>query len=257
MTWKQINTKRLKYERRYKRKVYNALMAQLADVLGELNIGNVTVITEKINTIVSNNLLKKTFYDIYNDTGWDFYREQIFQKGIEDVERSLWDETFQKVIEAETGMRITMITDYSKELLQNLSKDILRRGQEQGLGIYEMERMMRRELTDEFRRMSRYRSLRIVQTEVMSASNFATMKAGENSGLSMRKVWMTAPMGLAKNERHTLYEPDLGRQRPAKGEPFRFGQYEMQYPGDPNGGAENVINCRCALSWEPVENSIL
>jgi hypothetical protein len=136
------------------------------------------------------------------------------------------------------------------------AKETLRAGQERGLGIMELERLMRESLTTEFQQMSRMRSLRIVQTEVMSAGNFATLQAGEHSGLSMRKVWLTAPVGVAKTERHTNYEPGLGQQRPAKGQPFNVGGAMMQYPGDPAGGPENVINCRCNMSWEPVENSL-
>ena len=254
MTWRQTITLRRKYERLHKAKIFKALIEQLNDVLKEVNVGVLDVLPEKINTIVNNNSIKKAFYNLYNDVGWEFYQRTKFRK--DNIERSLWDLTFERVIEAETGMRITLITDYSKELLMDISKQVLRTGQEQGLGIMDMERLLRETLTTDFTRMARMRSLRIVQTEVMSASNFATLKAGEESGLQMRKVWLTAPMGVSKNERHTLLEPDLGRQRPRKGEMFNVNGSMMEYPGDPNGGAENVINCRCSLSWEPIENAI-
>lgn len=257
MTWRDTNRRRKKYERRHKGKIYKALMQQLTDVLTEVNAGILDILPEKINTIVSNNSVKTAFYNLYNDVGWEFFQSARFRKSIEDIERSLWDEVFEKWVEKETGERITLITDYSKELLRNIVKEVIRKGQEQGLGVMEMERLLRETLTSEFRQMSRLRALRIVQTEVMSASNFATLQAGEQSGIEMRKVWMTAPVGVAKTERHTNYEPELGNQRPRKGEPFRFGGVEMQYPGDPSGGPENCINCRCALSWEPVENMIL
>lgn len=254
MTWRQTIILRRKYIRLHKAKIFKALQEQLNDVLSEVNPGVLDVLPEKIKTIVSNNSIKKAFYNLYNDVGWTFYQQTKFRK--DNIERSLWDLTFEKLVEEETGIRITLITDYSKELLMNTAKEVLRTGHEQGLGILEMERLMREQLSDEFTRMSRMRSLRIVQTEVMSASNFATLKAGEDSGLQMRKVWMTAPIGVAKTERHTLLEPGLGQQRPRKGEMFDVGGVQMEYPGDERGGAENVINCHCALSWEPIENMI-
>jgi len=255
MTWRQIERYRRKYERIHKRKIYDALMQQLKDLLEEINPGVLDIIPEKINSVVSDNSVKKAFYNLYNDVGWIFFRSLRFKKDlIDDIERSIWDEVFEKWIEAETGMRIGLITDYSKEVLMNAAKEALRVGQEQGLGVLEMERFLRESLTSEYQVMSRMRSLRIVQTEVMSASNFATLQAGEQSGIQMRKVWMTAPVGIAKTERHTLYEPGLGQQRPAKGQPFILGEYRMMYPGDPSGGSENCINCRCAMSWEPIEN---
>jgi hypothetical protein len=253
MTWKQIERIRRKYERIHKRKIFNALQEQLKDVLKEVNVGILDVLPQKINTIVSDKSIKKAFYNLYNDVGWEFY--QTGRKSLDDeVERSLWDQTFEKVIEAETGSRITFITDYSKEILMNTAKDVLRIGQEQGLGVMEMERLLRERLTTDFTRFSRLRSLRIVQTEVMSASNYATMKAGNESGLNMLKVWLTAPIGVAKTERHAVI-PGLDGQKRRKGEPFNVGGVMMQYPG--NGPADQVINCRCSLSWEPIEDSLI
>lgn len=253
MTWKETIRLRSRFERIHKRKIYDALMEQLKDVLTEINPGVLDVMDQKIITIVSNNSIKKAFYNLYNDVGWTFYRSFKVTKSLEDIERSLWDQTFEKVIEQETGERITLITDYSKEILINAAREALRQGQLDGLGTLEMERIMRRALTTEFQKMARYRSLRIVQTEVMSASNFATLQAGTHSGLNMRKVWLTAPFGIAKTERHNEYQPGLGQQRPERGQPFNVGGVMMQYPGDPSGGASQIINCRCCLSWEPIE----
>lgn len=255
MTWKEITRLRNKFERLHKRKIYDALMDQLREVLKEINPGVLDMLDQKIPTIVSNNSVKKAFYNLYNDVGWTFYRANRFKKSLDDVtERSLWDMTFEKVIEAATGERITLITDYSKEILMQTAKEVLRQGQLDGLGILEMERIMRKTLSSEFQRMARYRSLRIVQTEVMTAANFATNKAGHESGLNMRKRWLTAPVGIAKTERHNEYQPGLGNQRPKDGQPFNVGGVMMQYPGD--GPPEQVINCRCSLSWEPIERDL-
>jgi hypothetical protein len=231
-------------------------MEQLKDVLREIGPGVLDVLPQKINSVVGNNSIKKAFYNLYSDVGWTFYREQKFKKSLsEDIERSLWDQWFEKIIEQETGTRITLITDYSKEILINAARKALKSGQEQGLGMLETERLLRESLTDEFRTMARMRSLRIVQTEVMSASNFATMKSGMDSGLQMNKVWLTAPIGIAKNERHATI-PGLDGQKRRKEEDFNVDGVPMAYPGDPKGGAENVINCRCSLSWEPIEDNL-
>jgi len=250
MTWKEIERLRRRFERIHKRNIYNALMEQLKDVLNEIGPGVLDILPEKIKTIVSNKSIRIAFNKLYSDVGWTFYRSHKFSK--QDVERSLWDQWFENFIEAEVGDRITLITDYSKEILMAKAKEILARGEAQGLGILEMERMMRKELTSEFQKMARYRSLRIVQTEVMTASNFATYRAGADSGLTMMKVWLTAPVGVAKTERHAVIEGLDGQER-RKEQMFNVGGVEMMYPGDARGGPENVINCRCSLSWKPME----
>lgn len=37
---------------------------------------------------------------------------------------------------------------------------------------------------------------------------------------------------------------------------FRVGKARLQYPGDPSGPPEEVINCRCYIAWEPNYNQL-
>jgi hypothetical protein len=30
---------------------------------------------------------------------------------------------------------------------------------------------------------------------------------------------------------------------------FKVGEYDMSQPGDPKGGAEEIINCRCTIAF--------
>lgn len=249
MTWKETERLRRRLERVHRRPVFLALMEQLNDVLKEVNPGVLDVLPEKINTIVSNKSVKKELYNIYRETGRLFYKRNK-KDLIDDLEDIIWDSYFESLLQGEVGSKITWITDYSKELLQNTARDVLKAGQEEGLGIMEMERMMREQLTDDFTRFARFRSLRIVQTEVMTASNYATYKSGVDSGLNMMKEWVTAPVGVAKTERHNDV-PGLNGQRRRQDEPFNVGGVSMMYPGD--GPADQVINCRCSLSWIPIE----
>ena len=245
MTWRQIERLRRKYERKYLKQIKEALSEQVTEVLEGLNAGSVLLFDQKIPSVIRNKKLIDVFNIIYKDVGWEFYNQ--FKRQKEDLERSLWDESYEAYVKESISKKVAMTSFYSVELLQKYTRQLIQQGMEEGLGILDIERLIRNELPKEFSKDTRWRSLRIAQTEVMSASNLANLKAGEDSGLIMRKRWHTAPFGIAKQERHNLY-PELQEQRPIKGEPFRFGGYEMQCPGDPNGGAENVINCRCFFS---------
>ena len=139
MTWQQIERTRKKYQRIYRKKVYDALLDQLEDVLKVISEGSLENLPEKINQVVSDKMIRKVFYNLYADVGWEFYRAFKMKKSIE---RSLWDEWIESIIEQETGMRITLITDYSKEILMATAKNVLKTGQDQGLGIMEMERQV-------------------------------------------------------------------------------------------------------------------
>lgn len=250
MTWREIIKLRRKHEKKFKASIQRALMEDMYRVLDELNEYNVMDIANKIPALVGNQILKNTLIQLYKDTGWDFYQVVKFKK--DDLERSLWDENFERYVAETVGTHITLIDGFTKEYLMNTVREIVKKGTEQGYGVAKIERILRAELKTQYAAFTRSRSLRIVQTEVMTASNQATLKAGNDSGLMMRKIWLTAPYGLSKTERHNLYS-ELKEQRPMKGQDFQFGNYYMAGPGDPKGGPENVINCKCALAWEQLE----
>ena len=85
MTWKQILILRRRFERIHKGKIYKALMDQLNDVLHEVNVGVLDVLPEKIKTIVSDKSVRKAFYSLYDDVGWEFYRAFKVKKSSEDI----------------------------------------------------------------------------------------------------------------------------------------------------------------------------
>lgn len=86
----------------------------------------------------------------------------------------------------------------------------------------------------------------IARTETAGAYNFASEMAWEQSGIVQGKEWLTS---------HDEHVRDSHNRAEALGvvplsEPFRFtgergGVVTMQFPGDPIGPPEEVINCRC------------
>jgi len=89
-----------------------------------------------------------------------------------------------------------------------------------------------------------YRSERIARTEVIGASNY-----GNHEGMKLASVpykeWDAASPGTSEFERESHQEMS-GTIIPIT-ELFDFGDAMMEFPGDPAGGAEHVINCRCNL----------
>lgn len=100
--------------------------------------------------------------------------------------------------------------------------------------------------------MSDYRARMIARTETAAAYNFANLEMAstiEESTGKLNKVWVAA---TDERVRDTHAEAD--GQSVALDEAFEVGSSSMQHPGDPNGDAEEVINCRCTMIYEPVED---
>ena len=84
---------------------------------------------------------------------------------------------------------------------------------------------------------------------MISASNQASEFAADSTGYDYLKFWSTSGLPNIR-ETHLeaeKYSDDKGGLKPD--ETFPNG---LLYPGDPNGAAEEVINCRCTLMHEIV-----
>lgn len=91
------------------------------------------------------------------------------------------------------------------------------------------------------------RVMTIVRTEAIAAQNagnFASFLslAALDPGTSWEKAWLST---VDSRVRETHRRAD--QQRRPLTEPFRVGRARLDYPGDPTGPPEEVINCRCTL----------
>ena len=90
----------------------------------------------------------------------------------------------------------------------------------------------------------KWQSLRIARTETTIAMNTAVNVAGEASGVKFVKRWISAGDGNER-ESHALMNGTTTTQE------GQFGN-GLLYPGDPNGIASEIINCRCTFLQEPI-----
>lgn len=94
------------------------------------------------------------------------------------------------------------------------------------------------------------RSVTVARTEVTAAQNVGALAAGAQRAITERqpmvKTWVatTRPPSSSRTRPDHL-EAD-GQTVPLT-EPFLIGGHRMQFPGDPSGPADEVINCRCSL----------
>jgi hypothetical protein len=90
------------------------------------------------------------------------------------------------------------------------------------------------------------RATLIARTETGIAHNGAQLIAAEQSGVIGDKEWLA--VGDHRTRETHL---DIDGTTVALDETFSVGDYDMNGPGDPNAGAEEVVNCRCVLLFHP------
>jgi len=126
-------------------------------------------------------------------------------------------------------------------------------GQRQGQSVPQIMR----QLVNKVPQLAATRAKIIAATEVHSAAQFGAYNAALRQGRLLRKVWNTVEDDRVRDFRqgaefsHALMQ---GTKKPLD-IPFavphsRGGTEALRFPGDPEGSAGNIINCRCAVSYE-------
>lgn len=128
--------------------------------------------------------------------------------------------------------RITQINRTTEDQL----REIVTHGTQQGMSINEISKLIRERVPH----MSSLRGHVIARTETHTAANWANQTSAEQSGIDMHKEWCS---GSDARVRETHMEAD-GQTVPLKGA-FDVGGEMLEYPGDPSGAADEIINCRC------------
>lgn len=133
--------------------------------------------------------------------------------------------------------RITAISDTTR----NQVIDAVSRGFADGLGQSGTAQYIR-DLIPQF---SRARAGVIARTETHGAANYGAVGAARETGLNLRKVWISADDARTRPDHAAADGQVVGMD-----DSFRVGGEDLRFPGDPRGSAANVINCRCAIGYE-------
>lgn len=153
-----------------------------------------------------------------------------------------WEQWVYSMITSEFTQKITGIDATTQAAIQKALQD----GVEQGMSVQDMAKM----ITDgDLPNMNKARAIRIARTEVIGASNAGSIQGARSMGIKgLKKKWLVALDGRerathAAVSAQTILEP-IGIN-----DKFNVGAAVLDYPGDPMGSAEEVINCRCAIGY--------
>lgn len=230
-------------KRYYKREYNKGIESFIAD--GQTNF----------QLLFDNKDLLKIYRDLYIDIGMRFANWYVnnFQKFItKKVNTSnyneIWLNAFGSFGSAIGGTRVTLVSGTAKETLIKITERLMRDPEFMTLGAVERGRILR----NQFNRYSQYQAERLVRTEATAAANFAQTQAAQTifSPDQMQKEWIAS---FDDRTRDTHSEAD--GQIVMANNPFLVGGQEMMFPGDPAGGAAEVINCRCSVAYFPIEGA--
>ncbi len=121
------------------------------------------------------------------------------------------------------------------------ARDSLARSREEGLGQNAAARRLQKAVGGTFADAQR-----IARTEMHTAAGRADNASARSTGLDMVKEW-----GATDDKRTRPSHEEADGQRREMNEAFDVGGSKLMYPGDENGPAHEIINCRCSALYHP------
>lgn len=198
--------------------------------------------------------VKKAFekyYPMFAENGVMMKNHLMNQKADEDVVfENLFADKLKNIATTEAGTRIVSITNTTKAEIEKVVQSVISTAMEEGIGVEETAKLLKKKIGDNLIGNAMARARAIAQTEMISASNQASMFAAQSTGLETRKFWSTSGLGGVRTS-HSA-DQDFSDKVGGLKDDEVFPNTGLRYPGDPSGAAKEVINCRCTLLHEVV-----
>ena len=250
-TWRAIQRRRDSYEGKFAslfRITLNRQFRELADRINEQNYNSHFL----LDTITPDAIAKR-YEQLYTLVGGDVAREQYnrlkgFDPDLLTKEEDTWYNYLRHYVKNRLWKRIEAVNQTSINTAGRIINGVLEQSVTEGLGAYETATRIKKGLIEEGIKYNQWRALRIARTEIMTASNMGSFEGAKSSGEALEKFWI-ATYDSRTRDTHMVIEAQNPKMM---NETFQVGAYQMQHPGDPAGGAEEVINCRCAIAYNVI-----
>jgi len=200
--------------------------------------------------------LKRAIRNLHNGAGLQMakysYDKVMRKAGVKNdlTPQQRWAMIIKMLLEGGLDKLTGGITSTTKEDMRK----ILTKGMQEGWSIMDMMREL------EKLGINAYRAEVIARTETTRAANQGSLLGAVSTGLVTVKEWISTNDDRTRRiprDKFDHLHMD-GKQVPTD-QPFTvpgMGVVDiMEYPGDPNGSAGNVCNCRCTVGFEVVRDS--
>ncbi len=251
--WKRTQMKRDRWERKWHLLIRNVLNKEFKKLTYRIDVTNYMDLQLPAK-IMEREPIEKIMVSLYTTVGLNFAKESfqslkaesqaMIFKAEEPVDK--WVAFLRNYAKTKAGKRITSIAESGREQAIKIIKTKLEQSINEGLGADETARIIRKGLIEEGQIINQWRALRIARTEIVTASNQGAMQGARDTDLPMEKYWI-ATYDSRTRDTHEIMEEQNPKDME---EDFQVGDYQMDSPGDPDGGPEETINCRCSIAFE-------
>ncbi len=169
------------------------------------------------------------------------------------AKQSPYERYIEEYINTQVGSRIQLIDATTLVLIRKAILD----GTGDDLGPAQISRLIQNRVST----IGRRRAITIARTETHSAASFANNAVAKEIGVDLKKRWVstnddrTRAHHRAVNGQEVGMEEDFIIPTPVKGGAVE--DRRLAYAGDPRGGPQNTINCRCVIVYYEEGDEIL
>jgi len=232
---------------RYADQLSSVLSTEMQRMLRTYRITGTAIHADE-HVVIMGTILRALWKDTINAVG---RVDNLVDIKSEDAE--FLEEVLRRYIEAYGQIRISQISLATHKQIQEAIHTGLRKGES-------IDEVVAR-LQETAPQLSRLRSEVIARTEVHSAAIFTSMESAKASPFELLKEWASADDHRTRDFGEGSETTNEFNHRVMDGVavpmdakflvPHKLGFTEaLDFPGDPNGSASNIIRCRCALTYE-------
>jgi len=192
--------------------------------------------------------MSNVYNDIYVNIGIRFTKwyQRNFEKLIDKqtTDFSIWEEKYSYIASKIAAERVVSVSGNRRKELRNVIQRLVKNPEFNSMNEKQQQRILRQK----FNGLSKTNAQRIVRTESTLAANYATQQTAiDTFGINnLQKEWFAALDSRVRPD-HAAANGQIVDQK----DYFRVGGEELMMPGDSNGSAFNVINCRCSSASFP------
>lgn len=230
-----------KYTKKYTRIIRNRRQATIDRTVQTFERTGSEKVIDDIKEPYLKPLLKQLYLSVAAEIG-TLQLSSFGQKA--SIEKQSWYKKVVAYIDAEVGEKVKTISETFKDDFLRTIKFETTAAQAESLGINVIAKNVNAKMTE----LLGWQSLRIAQTEVLSAASVAQNESVKSVGVPYQKTWVAAMI----NTRHS-HKAMHGTIAKNDGMFVLPDGSKMEYPRDARFGAPagEIINCQCFVIYEP------